>query len=72
MSRHNNHNTVQQERVIDGWGPSDVVMTKLPSVTPGCDEGTHCAAHGADHKFFCCRCGAEFRFATDAERKNDD
>lgn len=54
------------ERVIYGMEPVAVVEVAPPVITPGCRPGRHCAAHGSG-PFSCCRCGAQFRYATERE-----
>lgn len=53
----------QQLELVDGDGKAAAVMTKASSLPLQCDSGHHCAHHG-DGPFFCCRCGAEFVYAS--------
>lgn len=57
--------------LIDGFSPQPARMVAVSPLGTPCDEGKHCAAHiGNGTKTNpnpCCRCGALFVFADDAE-----
>lgn len=48
-------------KVVDGCPAMQVIMVKEPVTETGCDGDRHCACHGGN-PFFCCKCGAEFKF----------